>query len=117
MIHACILFAMRYLKEINGLLTGLDDTREKRQASGGHLTRAEFQVLGMSHKLDHFLSSSLLDLLPFYDRFWKSKLLWRIRGGGYGTGRLFLFYLGDIKVRKLDMTGLDHQRFLLLGRL
>jgi len=56
---------MRYLKEINGLLTGLDDTREKRQASGGHLTRAEFQVLGMSHKLDHFLSSSLLEILTF----------------------------------------------------
>jgi hypothetical protein len=56
---------MRYFKEINGLLTGLDDTREKRQGSGGHLTRAEFQVLSMRHKLDHFLSSSLLEILTF----------------------------------------------------
>jgi hypothetical protein len=89
MIQECILlilFALRYLKEIKGILIGLDDTREKRQGRGGHLTRAEFQVLSMRHKLYHFLGCSLLVLLNFYDRYgWMSKLPWRILGEGYDT--------------------------------
>jgi hypothetical protein len=67
-----------HLKEINCLLTGLYDTREKRDRSGRNLARAVFQVLSMCNKLDHFLGYSVLELLTFYDRFWKSKLLRRI---------------------------------------
>jgi hypothetical protein len=69
-----MLFAKRYLKEINGILIRLDDTWEKRQGRSGYLTRAEFQVLSLRHKLDHFLGCSLLEFFTFYYRYgWMSK--------------------------------------------